>query len=60
MSEPTVEFDPASLVGYFDEHLGVEILAAPRWEGGRWVALVNYCGMLALAEISIKVKGRPS
>jgi len=30
MSEPTVEFDPASLVGYFDEHLGVEILAAPR------------------------------
>ena len=55
-----VEFDPASLVGYFDERWGYEILAVPKWnpETRRWEALTNFRGMLAIIEISVTIQGK--
>lgn len=56
----TVQFDPASLVGHYDERWQMEILAVPKWNAKekRWEALVNFRGMLAIAEIKITIQGR--
>ena len=46
-------FDPGDLVGR--ESKGVYILAQPRfsWLTGKWMALSNVSGMLALCEFTI-------